>query len=81
MRATRRIEWILRRRRSHLAKELEGISDIRSLSRETRELIVDELGDEFSARGLRPDGEPNEYGLVLEELTDACGLAWDEEPN
>ncbi len=47
------------------------------LSRILREAIVDELGDEFSKNGLLPNGEPNEYGLELEKLTDTCGLAWD----
>jgi hypothetical protein len=35
------------------------------------------LGEEFSAKGLKPDSEPNAYGLEIEALTDACGLAWD----
>jgi hypothetical protein len=43
--------------------------------RHVREKIVDELGEEFSAKGLKPDSEPNAYGLELEALTDTCGLA------
>jgi hypothetical protein len=33
---------------------------------------------EYSARGLKPDREPNAYGLEMEALTDGCGLAWDD---
>jgi hypothetical protein len=75
--ATRSIESILRERGSPLANELSGVQDVRQLSRAIRESIVDELGEEFSEKGLCPDGEPNPYGLEIETLTDACGLAWD----
>ena len=73
---TRRIAAILRQRNSSLAEKLEGVLDVRKLQRDIREKIVDELGEEFSAKGLQEDGEPNEYGLEIEGLTDACGLAW-----
>jgi hypothetical protein len=43
-----------------------------------REQIVDELGEEFASAGLQPDGEPNDYGMEIEELTDACALALDD---
>ena len=52
--------------------------DVRELPRHVREKIVDELGEEFSARDFKPDSEPNAYGLEIEALTDACGLAWDD---
>ena len=29
----------------------------------------------FVEEGLKPDNEPNEYGLEIEDLIDACGLA------
>jgi len=77
--ATRRIEQILRDRFSSLADEVAKVQDVRELPASSREKIVDELGDEFSAKGLGPDGEPNAYGLDIEDLTDACGLAWDKE--
>jgi signal transduction histidine kinase len=54
------------------------VSDVRKLSRHLREKIVDELGEEFSAKGLKSDSEPNTYSLEIETLTDACGLAWDD---
>ena len=41
--------------------------------------IVDALGEEFATRGIESNGEPNAYGLELEALTDACGLAWDDQ--
>ena len=31
------------------------------------------VGDEFCAKGLQPDSEPNEYGLELEALIDEIG--------
>ncbi len=77
--ATRRIEQILRERGSSLADEVAKVQDVRELPRSVRELIVDALGEEFSGKGLRPDGEPNAYGLEIEDLTSACGLAWNKE--
>ena len=74
-RATKRIQEILRVRRSSLANEIAKVEDVRQLTLGLRERIVDELGDEFAAKGLLPDGEPNAYGLEIEDLTDACGLA------
>jgi hypothetical protein len=78
MKATRRIAAILRERGSPLAKVLVYRIQVRELPRHVREKIVDELGEEFSAKGLKPDSEPNVYGLEIEALTDACGLAWDD---
>lgn len=77
--ATRRIEQILRERGSWLADEVAKVQNVRQLPRSVREQIVDTLGEEFSEKGLRPDGEPNAYGLEIEDLTNACGLAWDKE--
>ncbi|MCA9473194.1 MAG: hypothetical protein MRJ96_16975 [Nitrospirales bacterium] len=74
---TLRITEILHERGSSMVEEISKVPDVQLLSRALREIIVDELGDEFFQRGLREDGEPNEYGLELENLTDACGLAWD----
>src|SRR5215471_17489647 len=75
---TRHIAMILSQRGSSLAKVVEGMEDVRQLSRHVREQIVDALGEEFAAKGLKKDSEPNAYGLELEALTDACGLAWDD---
>lgn len=33
------------------------------------------LGDELCATGLRPDDEPNERGMAIEELIDILGHA------
>ena len=74
---TRRIETILRERGSPLCEEVSKVENIKDLSRLLREAVVDELGDEFSQKGLQENSEPNNYGLELETLTDACGLAWD----
>jgi hypothetical protein len=78
MKATQRIAAILRERGSPLAEVVVDGIEVRELPRHIREKIVDELGEEFSAKGLRPDREPNAYGLEIEALTDACGLAWDD---
>ena len=76
--SAKRIAAILRQRGSRLADAvMEGL-DVRHLPRHIREKIVDELGEEFSARGLKNDHEPNAYDLEIEALTDACGLAWDD---
>jgi hypothetical protein len=65
---------ILQARRSRLALEVERVADPAQLPLDVKELIADELGEEFSAKGLRADSEPNEYGLELERLTDALKL-------
>jgi hypothetical protein len=78
LKATQRIAAILRERGSPLAEVIVDGLDVRELPRHVREQIVDELGEECSARGLKPDSEPNAYGLEIEALTDACGLAWDD---
>jgi hypothetical protein len=78
---TQRIAAILRQRASPLAQVFIDGLDVRELPRHVREKIVDELGEEFSAKGLEPDSEPNAYGLELEALADACGLAWDDHHN
>jgi hypothetical protein len=80
--STKHIAAILRQRGSRLADAvMEGL-DVRNLPRHIREKVVDELGEEFSAKGLKNDHEPNAYGLEIEALTVACGLTWDdiEEP-
>jgi hypothetical protein len=78
MKATQRIAAILRECGAPLAEVVVDGLDVRELPRHVREKIVDELGEEFSARGLKPDREPHAYGLELEALTDAYSLAWDD---
>ncbi len=72
--ATQRIIEILRQRGSSLVDDIKTLSDVRELSWGIRERIIDELGEEFSAKGLRLDGEPNASGLEIENLTDVCVL-------
>ena len=57
--ATQRIAAILRQRGSPLAEVVVGGREVRELPRHLREKIVDELGEEFSARGLKHNSEPN----------------------
>jgi hypothetical protein len=75
---TQRIAAILRQRASPLAQVFIDGLDVRELPRHVREKIVDELGEEFSAKGLQLDSEPNAYGLEIEALTDACSLVCDD---
>ena len=77
--ATQRIATILGQQGAPLAHVVHGVEDIRTLPRPVRERIVDALGEEFATRGIESSGEPNAYGLELEALTDACGLAWDDQ--
>ena len=77
--ATQRIAAILGQQGSPLASVVHGVDDIRTLPRPVREHIVDALGEEFAMRGIEGNGELNAYGLELETLTDACGLAWDDQ--
>jgi hypothetical protein len=77
--ARRRIEEILRLRQSPLAKRVTDTESARHLPRNIREQIVEELSDEFCEKGLDPDSEPNAYGLEIEDLIDACGLAHDRQ--
>jgi hypothetical protein len=78
MKATQRIAAILRERGSPLAEVVVDGLDVRELPRHVREKIVDELGEEFSAKGLTHDREPHPCSLEIEALTDACGLVWDD---
>jgi predicted LPLAT superfamily acyltransferase len=75
---TKRIATLLQQLAPDLAGDVAGVTDVRELPRASREAIVHALLDEFIARGREPDDEPNAYGLELEDLMDACGLAWDE---
>jgi len=77
--ATRRIEEILRKRGCDLADQVAPVTDVMELTRDIREKIVNyELADEFCEGCPKPDNEPNEYGLEIEDLIDACGLARDD---
>jgi hypothetical protein len=78
MKATQRIAAILRERGSPLVELVVDGLDVRELPRHVREKIVDELGEEFSAKGLKPDSESNACGLEIEALADASGVVWDD---
>jgi hypothetical protein len=71
---TRRIEEILKKRNSKLVNYISGVTDIKTVDYNIRKDIAEELGNEFCEEGVRPDSEPNEYGLEIEDLIDACGL-------
>ncbi len=70
----KRILEILKKRESFIIKEAEKFSDIKEVPKHIRESILDELGDEFCAYGLKNDDEPNTYGLEIEGLTDYCNI-------
>jgi len=75
---TKRIATLLQQLAPELAGDVAGVTDVRELPRATREAIVDTLLLEFAANGCDKDDEPTAYGLELEDLVDACGLAWDD---
>ena len=75
----RRLLGLLESTAPDLAVLLARVDDVLALPRPEREAIVDVLGHEFAARGLRPDEEPNHYGRELEALIDACGLTIDDD--
>jgi hypothetical protein len=72
--AALRIKEILRERKSKLADQVKNTESLAALPLQIREEIVDELSSEFSEKGLDADDEPNQYGLELENLIDACKL-------
>jgi hypothetical protein len=45
-------------------------TDLSGLTREDRQMIVNALGDEFTASGVGKDWEPTQRGRQLEELID-----------
>lgn len=70
-----RILEILQSRKSVLVEYIETVKSILDLSYAIRENLVLELAKEFDDKGLLPNGEPNKYGLEIEDLIDACKLA------
>ena len=70
--STRRIKEILLNRGSALVSQVEDVYAISKLPHKLRQQIAEQLGDELCERGLNPDDEPNDYGLELEDLIDAC---------
>jgi len=68
----RLLESIVAQRDPTRLAELKAIfdSDVRELSHETRFHLAQLVTDEFIASGRRSTDEPNERGLLLEELTD-----------
>ena len=68
--ATQRLAVILHQRGSPLADVVDHVEDVRELARPLREQIVNALSEEFAAKGLKANSEPNAYGLELEALTD-----------
>lgn len=57
---------LLRRNEIDLAKQVLSRSSLVSVRAKIQTILVDEL----TKFGLRPDSEPNEYGLEIEGLID-----------
>ncbi|MFY9571693.1 MAG: hypothetical protein WAV20_09875, partial [Blastocatellia bacterium] len=55
------------KRRPHLAGLLASLEDV-ELTDSQRDELWDAVADEFSETGLKEDDEPNERGLMLEDL-------------
>jgi hypothetical protein len=49
-----------------------------TLSAEAVSIILDELGDSFSVKGLDNQCEPNSFGLQIERLIDIFSVGYDE---
>ncbi len=76
--ALAKIKGILAKRNPALAAKIRSAIDLSTLDRQIRLEIIDCLSDEFIESGLRPDSEPNKYGLEIEVLIDSCGLTRDK---
>jgi hypothetical protein len=50
-----------------LLKEVTQLEQGLLEKRDVRQ-IIESIGDELMAKGFQPDGEPNKYGLELEDL-------------
>jgi hypothetical protein len=65
---------VLEKRRPDLLKLIPPYREI-DLSEEQRDEIIDAVTDEFIETGLRPDDEPNERGIRLDDLIGALASA------
>ena len=72
---TQRIVTVLQRRAPALAAQVILVQDVSELPRSVRAEVVNVLTNELCEYGLEPDYEPNEHGLEVETLIDACELA------
>ena len=72
---TQRIVTVLQRRAPALAAQVILVQDVSELPRSVRVEVVNVLINELCEYGLQPDYEPNEHGLEVETLIDACELA------
>lgn len=60
-------------RRSPELLSLSVFTQNGNLSDVERERLRETLSDEFCELGLKPDSEPNQYGLEIEHLIDEIG--------
>lgn len=65
---------ILSKRNLYLKNLLFEAKNIYELNKEIRESIIDELCSELVEHGLIDDNEPNNYGLIIEDLIDFCDV-------
>lgn len=73
-----RAQWklfvsIIQKRKPNLVGSVRSLKDFSSLEDKVREALREALLEEFCATGLRVDSEPNERGLILEQLIDRLG--------
>lgn len=64
---------VLEKSRPDLLKLMPPYREI-DLNEEQRDEIIDAVADEFTETGLKPDDEPNERGLRLDDLIGALSL-------
>ena len=63
------LTYCLRKHKPELIEKIEQL-DSGLIDSETINKMREAVGDELAGHGFRPDWEPNEYGLKLEDLID-----------
>ena len=69
---------ILRYRSPNIIEYLENLTELNKIPKNIREDIVNELSNEFCEKGLKENSEPNDYGLMIEDLIDKCHICGDK---
>jgi hypothetical protein len=64
---TELLSEVVSKRCPHLASLLATLEDV-ELTDSQRDELWDAVADEFAEAGLKEDDEPNERGLILEDL-------------
>ena len=63
---------VVSRRLPSLLRRIETLG-VEPLNEQEKSLLWDAISDELIETGLRPDDEPNERGIILDDLIDRIG--------